>query len=332
MALTLSDELRIHYDLGASSNRFTYKLYLITDEETKHIYTGNVYYIKPDYIYFKDIITPYVYDYNWLNIRKGDVRHISEAVYKFKVKIVFDNGSEFISDDITAETTIPTVSIPKIPSILPAIDHYSTEFIFGWFAKLDSISTNVYASKSPDTFNESNIISSVTTYRASHVAYGSNMDIQYDAGVRSVWMKEIADDYINTRKIAEFDQHNSRFYLIWTTRDNDYMCRPFCKRSDLTESVSTSYIETLSDINTPYKKNTTFKWKLNSDWLSYDEFAVYESLLISPVVYLYDSQLDRRYQVNITDNTWTEKNDNNTKKPFNMTVTAELAHSTNITY
>jgi hypothetical protein len=38
------------------------------------------------------------------------------------------------------------------------------------------------------------------------------------------------------------------------------------------------------------------------------------------------------YRVNITNGEWVEKNANNNKKPFNMTVTAELADEKIITY
>ena len=110
------------------------------------------------------------------------------------------------------------------------------------------------------------------------------------------------------------------------------MCRPFCKKSTLNESVSTSYITTVNGQKKPYMKNLKFKWTLNSDWLTYNEHNVYESLLISPIVYLYDYDNDKRYVVNVTNAEWTEKNSKNNKKPFNMTVTVEMADEKNIIY
>lgn len=323
--MTLSDDLRIYYNLGDDyiGQNVSYQLYLVTDYETKHIYTGQIYYMKPSYLYFKDIVTPYLNDYQWIKDFEVGYKHWT-GIYEFTVRVEFGNGQTYTSPTITNTTEIPTVDYNRILSILPK--NAGSEFFFGW---LSPAATDIYTGIKSRYITNISSLHSDTSGHSKYQWSAGNL-LSYSVGMcEAIWKYT---DGIYT-KIAEYNtDEDPRFYLIWVTRDNDYMCRPFCKRSDLTESVSNTYITTVNDVNTPYLKDIKFKWKLNSDWLTYEEYPVYESLLISPVVYLYDTQLNKRYLVNVTDNIWTEKNDNNTKKPFNMTVNIELSQSSNITY
>lgn len=304
--LTLSDELKIHIDqlntdIGTSVG---YDLYVYDDL----IYKGTLYYTGPTDIYIKDIIETYLTDISWF----GKVGH-TVGGWQAKATLVFSTGDEFESDIIYNRTEIPTVTLTHIPSIVP--NNPSDEFFFGWLCP--TASTVVSPTNSIDD--------ALTEH--SYTTIGHTTVVWNDLGVKTLF--RLANQ---AQKIAVTDEHNSRFYLLWITRNNDYMCRPFCKKSTLNESVSTSYIQTITNRKNPYLKNSTFKWTLNSDWLSYDEHNVYESLLISPVTYLYDNETGKIYRVNVTNVEWIEKNSNNNKKPFNMTVNVEMADENKITY
>ena len=304
---TLSDEIKIHIDYldAATGTTVAYELYIDSDL----IYKGTLYYTGPTDIYIKDIVESWVSDYSWF----GKAGH-TNGYYSFKVNAKFNTGDEFESDTIENRTEIPTVTLTYIPSILPK--RPSEEFFFGWLCP---------------TYN-----TVISTSNSTSDAIYDWMDTTTGHRVVTKWNEVgITPLYRLTnkaQKIAIEDTHDSRFYLLWITRDNDYICRPFCKKSTLNESIETSYISTVTNQKRPHLRNSKYVWTLNSDWLTYNEHNVYESLMISPVVYLYDNESGKMYRVNITNGEWVEKNANNNKKPFNMTVTAELADEKIITY
>lgn len=129
---------------------------------------------------------------------------------------------------------------------------------------------------------------------------------------------------------AVTDEH-SEFYIAWINRYGQFQCQPFCKKWEMKEKVTTANTVTLTDETVPYRKTTEFSWTLNSDWLTYAEHDEYESLLISKYVYLFNSQSNEGYFVNVTDANWIFKNTTNTKKPFNLTVNVTKSQKQNIT-
>lgn len=305
--LTLSDEIKIRVDkltaiLGIT---LTYDLY-INDEL---VYKGTLYYDRAKDIYLNDILQTYFNDYKWFNT----IGH-TKGGYTATVKIVLSSGNVINSDIIYNRTEIPTVTLKQIPSILP--NNPSDEFLFGWLCPTTNTEISPFPTSSDflEDYNHSTVGHTVVRWN--------------DLNIKTLY--RLTSD--KTEKIAETDTHNSRFYLIWMNRDNDYMCRPFCKKNTLTESVSTNYIYTFNGQKNPFLKSSTYKWTLNSDWLTYDEHNVYESILISPIVYLYDNETGKKYRVNVTNGEWIEKNSKNNKRPFNMTVNVELATENKITY
>lgn len=308
--LTLSDEIKIHIDYVdvPVGTMVGYELVIADDV----IYNGTLYYTGETDIYIKDIVETWVTEYSWF--KTPNAQEHTMFKYIFKVIARFSTGDEFESEIIYNRTEIPTVTLKTIPSILPK--QPSDEFFFGWLCPTantkistsnstnDAITDWAYPSTGHTTVNGWSRKGLTTVYRLANQA----------------------------QKIAVTDDHDSRFYLLWITRNNDYMCRPFCKKSTLTESVTTNYVYTKANRKDPYMKASTYNWKLNSDWLTYDEHNVYESLLISPIVYLYDNVEGKMHRVNVVDTEWTEKNAKNNKKPFNMTVNVELADEKTIIY
>lgn len=306
--ITLSDELKLNYEMDETYNNTVvgWSFYL----SNTLIYRGIVYYTGPSYIHYKDLIEPYVNEYQWIK----SLGHTT-GFYEFRVRLVFDNGYEFESDVIRNVTEIPTVQFRHIPSIIPP--HPTEEFPFGWLCPTPT--TRISTSNST-----SDVIPEFSNSTTGHTMIKGTDIPKTGTGIYRLTNQ--------AQKLAEFNTHDSRFYLIWITRNNEYMCRPFCRRSDLKETVSTTNVYTFDGNMKPYTKSSTYAWTLNSDWLTYDEHNVYESLMVSPLVYLYDNETGRRYTVNVTDSEWNEKNSNNNKRPFNLTVRVELTAKNNMTY
>lgn len=335
--LTLSDDLRIYYDLGVSNigQNVTYEVLLNANGESTLIYTGQIYYMKPSYLYFKDIVTPYVVDYKWL-AELYNSGNVFKVIDTFTVTINFSTGKTYTSETIKNATTIPTVSIPHIPSIIPDFKEDSG-FLFAINARENLGKVMFSAYPKPDFSNPPSLTiptGYIWTFTAKQL---------YAHAITPEWFDTTQTSYLlNTdggtadedfEVIAYYDRENcSRFFLMWMTRDNGFLCRPFCKKSTLTESVDTQFITTLDDRQVPYLKSSNFKWELNSNWLTYDEHNAYEALLVSPIVYLYDHETGQRHRVTVTNSEWIERNSQNNKKPFNLTVTVQLDHKENITY
>lgn len=337
--LTLSDDLRIKYDLGDSyiGQNVTYEVRLNANGESTLIYTGQIYYMKPSYLYFKDIVTPYVVDYKWLADPDSELNNSSnifKVIDTFTVTINFSTGRSYTSETIKNATTIPTVSIPHIPSIFPDFTEDSG-FLFAINARGNLGQVKFGTVPKPGT--QVNVIEIPTGYIRTFTAKQL-----YAQAITPEWFDTTQTSYmLNTdgtlngdfEVIAYYDRENcSRFFLMWITRDNGFLCRPFCKKSTLTESVDTQFITTLDDKQVPYLKSSNFQWELNSNWLTYDEHNAYEALLVSPIVYLYDHETGQRHRVTVTNSEWIERNSQNNKKPFNLTVTVQLDHKENITY
>ena len=321
--LTLSDELKLDYSLPTTyvDSTVGYSLYIFSDTLTDTlIYKGSVYYTGTASLYYKDIIESYVNDYSWF-----DKLGFTKGIAKFKVKVVFTTGTTVTSDYILNKTEIPTVEIKTIPSILPK--YPSINFKFAWLYPDTTTSISIGPKKDEQGEIHQGFIMSDYGHWVEILSTTSLLHYRYGV-CESIW-RHTTD---KIEKIAEFDECNSRFYLIWITRDNDFKCRPFCKRSDLNESVSTKYVSTVVGNKKPYLKTSNYKFTLNSDWLTFDESNTYESLLISPIVYLYDNTTGKTHEVIVTNSDWTERNSNNTKKPFNLTVTVEMVNENNITY
>ena len=290
--------------------------------------------MKPSYLYYKDIILPYIVDNQWFNPDNFNPKKFHSGTYDFTVTVSFSTGTSYVSDTIRAITEIPTVVTSPICSVLPVFSKNS-EFFFGWLCPYTQ--TNLIRSDYKDKMNTS-LSPFVTSSNTGHYNYTATGMINsglvpYNetySYIKSLWIygNGSTDE---PKKVAEFDDH-SRYFLIWITRDNDYMCRPFCKRYDLKESVETSYRVDVNNHSIPYQKSSEFEWTLNSDWLTYNEHNVYESLMISQYVYLYDNETEKLFPVNITDSKWSHKNEQNNKKPFNLTVTAKLNQKSNLIY
>lgn len=125
----------------------------------------------------------------------------------------------------------------------------------------------------------------------------------------------------------------SKYFLIWQDRYLTQQIQPFNKVNTYSETITGSEITNYYGKRKLYKTSNQPKWKLNSDWVTSEQYKYYESLFVSPTVQLYDSEYDKLYDVILTDRSFTEKTfDNQGKQLFNLTVEVEQTTTQDILY
>lgn len=130
--------------------------------------------------------------------------------------------------------------------------------------------------------------------------------------------------------IAKVDDCPSKYYLIWMDRTGAYQCQPFTKKTTITEDINSVNVMNLRGDIRPARKEVKTIFNINSDWLNKEEYKAFESIFISPYLYLYDTELDEGYWVNCTQKKWDEKSHLN--KPYNLSLTLETNNTQNILY
>lgn len=132
------------------------------------------------------------------------------------------------------------------------------------------------------------------------------------------------------RKVAEIDLCPERYYIEWVDRNGGIQCQPFTGKNNYNEDIKRTNIQ-----NFGKDRTTTWevlpKWTMNTGWLSDSVYSIYESLLVSQYIILYDTQEDAAYDVIITDNSYMEKTyKNQGGKLFNLTVNIQQNKKQNI--
>lgn len=164
-------------------------------------------------------------------------------------------------------------------------------------------------------------------FMSSRLMDGYEMD---DLDVYMKWTN--ANNEVQYRKIAEIDGCKSRYYLLWQDRYGSYQSQPFDGKMEYSESLTTTEIQNYSNKRFKNSVQVQPKWKLSSGWLKENAFIYYESIYLSPVLKLYDTETGREYDVIVTDKSYTEKKFKNEKTLMNITLSLELSEKQNITY
>lgn len=154
-----------------------------------------------------------------------------------------------------------------------------------------------------------------------------NISIGYWAG-NDKTLVEVAGDIV-----AQIDTDcNSRYYLQWKDRLGGFQSQPFNEHYTYSENFERETITNYKGVKRVSNINITSKFKVNTDWIREDYYPFYESIFTSPVLFLYDTLLDKRYSVLVTDSEYTEKTYDNQKKLFNLSLNLELNQQQNIIY
>ncbi len=130
--------------------------------------------------------------------------------------------------------------------------------------------------------------------------------------------------------VAYIDRCPSRYYLKWIDRKGGIQCQPFKNKDVYSEDISTQTIRNFTGHKRKVFWDITSKWEINTDWLSDDVYAVYESIYLSPYLELIDTEQNKVHSVILTNESYTEKTYKNQKQMFNMSLSLVADKNQNI--
>lgn len=133
------------------------------------------------------------------------------------------------------------------------------------------------------------------------------------------------------RRIAIIEACKSRYYLLWQDRFGSYQSQPFKGKLEYSENIVNSEYTNYKGERYKYNVQVQPKWKINSGWITEDLYPFYESIYVSPILKLYDTETQTEYDVILNDN-YVEKKYENSKKMLNIQLNLEATEKQNITY
>ena len=133
------------------------------------------------------------------------------------------------------------------------------------------------------------------------------------------------------RRIAIIEACKERYYLLWQDRYGSYQSQPFKGKMEYSEDITNSEYVSYTGERHKYNVQVQPKWKINSGWLKEDLFPFYESIFVSPILRLYDTETKTEYDVILNDN-YVEKKYVNEKKLLSIELNLEATEKQNITY
>lgn len=144
--------------------------------------------------------------------------------------------------------------------------------------------------------------------------------------------EQVEDEIKQFVDIAKYDRCPDKYYLMWIDRFGGIQCQPFSGKATYKENFNRLIAKNLYGNRRLLNDKVDGSWELNSLWLNDNEYPLYESLLTSPYVTLFDTETQKYFSVLVTDTDYTEKNYKNTKQMKNFTVNVELNKVQNIIY
>lgn len=136
----------------------------------------------------------------------------------------------------------------------------------------------------------------------------------------------------NSIAFASIDDCCADYYLNWIDRCGAWTCQPFSKKVVYSQDITTTTLYDVYETEKISKKSITPKWKLNTDWLTEDQYKAYESILVSPQIKLYETSTGNIYDVICKGSSWEKKTKKNNKRLFNLTIDVQRTDKQVITY
>lgn len=349
----LSDELSITLkapnDLIGSNIKYTVK----TDDNDV-IYTGSIYATGNNQtIYLNDIIETYIDDYSWFkHASTGTIN--SRVIHNFFVEFEGIAATYTISNVINARR-VPNSKVDEIPDMNATDVVYSVSDL--GTGVLPRIPKNISAGSGFFMMNslyypqhvvennsvltwyvrdkrDSSFLGSILECSATNANYVKHIidsnDLSYIADLvdPNIDILDQLDIVVlgdmfpmsEYRVVCNIDKCPAEYYVSWINRYGTWQCQPLYSKWEMTENVATSSIVTITNETVPVSKTSEFRWKLNTNWLTYAEHDEFESLLTSKYVYLFNTKTQEGHYVNVENSDWTFRNSINTRKPFNLTL------------
>lgn len=140
---------------------------------------------------------------------------------------------------------------------------------------------------------------------------------------------DIYDD--SNRLIGKLDSCYKRYYLMWQDRFGGFQSQAFNDYATYSEGFNVTEIQNYQNERSKATISIQPKWKINSGWIEEKLFPLYESIYVSPILYLYDSQEDKLYDV-IVNGDYVEKTYRSEKKMLNINLELQMNTKQNIIY
>lgn len=140
------------------------------------------------------------------------------------------------------------------------------------------------------------------------------------------------DNVLYMRPILEYDVCPADYYVMWRDRYNAMNCQPVLNNVKMSNNYSRVNKTNSKGEQKIVSVETSSSWVVNTDWLTHEKYYVWESILVSPEIYLIDTKNRYTYRVVITDNIYNEKTRDNNNKMFNLTLNLKNDHTKTITY
>lgn len=150
-----------------------------------------------------------------------------------------------------------------------------------------------------------------------------------DFWVYMTWLN--GDNVRQYRRIAIIEACKSKYYLLWQDRFGSYQSQPFKGKLEYSENITNSEYVSYTGERHKYNVQVQPKWKINSGWITEDLYPFYESIYVSPILKLYDTETQTEYDVIVNDN-YVEKKYENSKSMLNIQLNVEAIEKQNITY
>lgn len=133
------------------------------------------------------------------------------------------------------------------------------------------------------------------------------------------------------RRIGIIEACKERYYLLWQDRFGSYQAQPFKGKLEYSEDITNSEYVSYTGERHKYNVQVQPKWKINSGWITEDLYPFYESIYVSPILRLYDTETETEYDVILNDN-YVEKKYENSKSMLSIQLNLEATEKQNITY
>lgn len=125
----------------------------------------------------------------------------------------------------------------------------------------------------------------------------------------------------------------SKYYLMWQDRYGGYQSQPFSMGHTYKETFSTVEIKNYRNERKVIQSDIQPLWVINSGWIDEELYPFYESIFMSKILVLTDTEEGKRIEVRIKETEYTEKTfKNQNRKMFNLKLTCERASKQQITY
>lgn len=156
---------------------------------------------------------------------------------------------------------------------------------------------------------------------------GSGFDtIQTTAGIDNP--KYVFVKFTNNRYVLEeafiLDECPRDFYLHWIDRYGGVQCQPLRQNYKQTQNYTRDSAQNLINETHDYLNSVQTSYTFNTDWINRQELAVWESIMVSPMVCLIDTRARMSRRVLVTDKSFSQKTFDNTHALFNMTFNVKL--------